>query len=168
MASIFTVDQAAELARIITEYANVGKPPQQLLTEDYVRRLAKLVGATIFGTDTQRGIELLSTRPWLAWVALVNLLDLSVIGFLFQAVASYSDWEDLILPELVNAPTERPGVPPEWMLRRIARIFESEFPVFCAAVTSSIGMGVEEALNENPAFVQLLFLEYVNNFYTLP
>lgn len=165
---IFPAAAAAELLALTREVRDDGRPPNGLLTEDFVRRTAKVVQASGLGNSVAQGMELMNSRPWLAWVALVNVIDLHVTGFLFQNIDSYSDWEDLILIELLNAPTERPGMPPEWMLRRIARIIEEEFPVYCAAMLHWTGMGVEEGLRENPAYWQLMFLDYVNTFYQLP
>jgi len=165
MADLLTPQQLIDLLDLEAEIINTPRPTQTRYSEDVVRRLAKIL-APATGIDVQVAIDAARDNPWTMWVALIAALDDEATGYIFQEYASWTDWGNVILPALRDQHPEKPGVPPEWLVRRIARILDLELPILSLAFHQLCGMGTEEAFAEQPLFAMLLVIDYIAFFYS--
>lgn len=167
MATLLTADQLGKLIDLQYEIMGLGRPNQTRYSEDVCRRMAEIL-APATGVDVQTAINHARDNPWTMWVALITALDNEALGYIFQTYANWYDWEVVILQALVTQTPEKPGVPPEWIVRRLARILNDEWFFFERAITGMYGMSTEQALAEQPLAVMLLAIEYIDFFYVFP
>lgn len=165
MADLLTTAQLNALIDLEDEILGLGRPNQCRYSEDIVRRLAEILGPAT-GMDVQKVITAAGDNPWTMWVALITALDNEAAGYIFQSFSSWWDWEVVILNAFLTQPPEKPGVPPEWIIRRLARIIDLELPLVQVVLRMTTGMGTEQALAETPLFTMLVVIDFIDFFYS--
>ena len=164
MAALLTPAQLGALIDLQYEMLGFGRAALGRYSEDVCRRLAEIL-APATGIDVQTAINHARDNPWTMWCALIKGLDLEASGYIFQNYDNWADWY-LIVDCFLSQPPEYPGIPPEWIVRRLARILDDELPIFSLAIPQLFGMGTEQALAEQPLSVMLLLIDYIDFFYT--
>lgn len=168
MANLLTQAQSDELLAIENLYRGVpAASPQGLINADVLMRVAKVLVPAVASigvtTTVASALEHLGQRPWLYWATLVNILDLTATGYIFQVEANWEFWENVLIPSLANQPPERPmgltdGLAVE-MVKALKELpgLETDF--------AHEGVTLLEAVNQAPVVLMIEVIRNINANY---
>jgi hypothetical protein len=166
MATFLTPAQDAELLSLEELYRGTSAPPQGLVPEDVIRRLVKVISDATGSVGVIPGMEAANQRPWLYFAALVTYLDYAAVGYVFQEDWQWENWEDHVLPKLLNEVPEKPMGLPDGLATLVARILVSALPGLQDDFVRASGLSVLEAIQQAPVVVWIESIRNINANFT--